>query len=119
MFFLLSNFGEQIKKQKASETDEAVVSIATGSISGLIGGKRANSKGVLTKAINDTKSKISRETRRANQKYAAKAIARAKSTLNSTLEFAIWESSFNFLKSTTVSNTIKCVYGSVRKCFAN
>ena len=116
---MLSNFGEQIKKQKASETDEAVVSIATGSIFGLIGGKRANSKGVLTKAINKTNKTISREVRRANQKYAAKAISRAKSALSHTLETALWNFSFEHVRTTAIKDSLNIACNVFKRSFAN
>ena len=58
-----------------------LVAAGAGYLSGKIGGAGANENMVLTNAYNSAKQTISRETRRANQKYAGKVIAK---TINTT-----------------------------------
>ena len=81
---------------KAFNTTEAIVSVATGGASGLFGGNGANYKNTLTDNIEGTKLVIEREMRRKNRKYANKVIKSAIESKNSTLKSAFWGGSVKF-----------------------
>lgn len=97
---------------KAMKLDEAVVSVSMGVLSGKIGGAGANEDMVLSNAANSAKQAITRETRRANQKYAQKAIAAAISSRNNTFATTAWVSSARFAAGTGLSNGVNVFWGS-------
>ena len=66
---------EQVIKREKITVGGVVASTASGAISGIIGGKGTNAKG-LSAAWGSAKKGISRELRRANVKYATKQIAK-------------------------------------------
>ena len=66
---------EQVIKREKITVGGVIVSTASGVISGIIGGKGTNAKG-LSAAWGSAKKGISRELRRANVKYATKQIAK-------------------------------------------
>lgn len=84
--------------------DEVIIATASGAISGLIGGSGANENLVLTNAIKGTKQAVTRELRRANQKYAQKVIASAISRRNGLLTSAISSASTKFGVGAGVAN---------------
>ena len=78
--------------------------VALGAVSGKISGPGANEHKVLTNAIESTKKTIKREVRRANQKYAKKAIASAAYSLRNTVATQGGEGAVRYLASTVFSS---------------
>ena len=95
---------------KAMKLDEAVISVGMGVVAGRIGGAGANEEMVLTNAANSAKQAIARETRRANQDYAQKAIAAAISSRNNTFATTAWASSARFAVGTGFSNGVNAFW---------
>lgn len=90
--------------------DEAVLSIGMGIVSGRIGGSGANENMALTSVINSTKQTIVRESRRANQQYALKAVASTISYRNNIISVSTWSSSFRFSLGCGLSNGFTSSY---------
>ncbi len=84
----------------------ALVSVGMGAFSGFIGGKGANHKMSLTNTINNTNRTIEREMRRANQKYAQKAIAKIIFSRNNILELSVLSASARFAFGTGLTNAV-------------
>mgnify|MGYP003303548723 CR=1 FL=1 len=95
---------------KEMKLDEALLSVGMGVVSGQIGNDGANKNMVLTTTIESTKKTIVRETRRANQQFAQKAIKSAASNCKNTLCSASWDASIRFTACTSISNTAVGVY---------
>ena len=91
---------------KAMKLDEAIISVIAGAASGKIGGAGADKDHVLSNAFNGTKKVIERETRRANQKYAQKAISKAISSRNNIFASTVSESAIRFTTGGFFYNTI-------------
>lgn len=83
---------------------ETVASVIGGVVSGKIGGKGANHNGTLSNVVRSTKQTIVRESRRANQRYARKAVATTISYCRNTLAKSAWSSSFKYSAGCSVSN---------------
>ena len=94
---------EQAVKGEKVTFEGVVVSTASGALSGLIGGKGADSK-TLTKTWNSTAKSIERETRRANTKYATKQIAKYQ-TKKATIVKSIHTAALRFTLG-SIGNTI-------------
>lgn len=95
---------------KAVKSDELALSVGMGVLSGKIGGPGANHKNVLTNAANSTKQTIAREMRRANQKYAQKAIASSLAYRNNIILSTLCDSSFKYAVGTVSSNFTTGIY---------
>ena len=98
---------------KEMKLDEAILSVGMGVISGRIGGAGANEKLALSDAARSAKQAIAREARRANQKYAQKAIARTISSRNNVFANTAWVASFRFAAGSGVSNGVTGKYSSL------
>ena len=94
--------------------DGAILSIGMGVLSGRIGGPGANEKNVLTNSILQLKKTIARETRRANQKYAQKAIAAMTSYVYNILDVSAFSSSVKFAAGCGVSSAVTTGYANYR-----
>ena len=95
-----------------------ITSVVGGVISAKIGGKGANCNGTLSNVVRNTKQTIIRESRRANQRYASKAVATTISYCSNTLAKSAWSSSFKFSAGCGVSNGLMAVYNKVRSIFS-
>ena len=94
--------------------DGAILSIGMGVLSGRIGGPGANEKKVLTNSILQLKKTIARETRRANQKHAQKAIAAMTSYVYNILDASAFSSSVKFAAGCGVSSAVTTGYANYR-----
>jgi len=91
---------------KPINTGEVLLSTVTGMASGAIGGPGANEGMVLTDAIEYMGQTAAREARRANQAYAAKAVANATYYGSNIISASAWEASFRFSAGCGVSNGV-------------
>lgn len=94
--------------------DGVILSIGMGALSGRISGPGANEKNVLTNSILQLKKTIARETRRANQKYAQKAIAAMTSYIYNILDVSAFSSSVKFAAGCGVSSAVTTGYANYR-----
>ena len=99
----LSYMADCYVNDQTVELDDMLLSVGLGFVSGKIGGAGANENMVLSNIAKNTKRTIARETRRANQKYAQKAIASAISSRNNKFAIVGWISSFRFAAGAGVS----------------
>jgi hypothetical protein len=89
---------------KPINSGELGFSVVMGMASGAIGGPGANEGLVLTDAIEYMGKAAAREARRANQKYAAKALGNAMSYGSNILSSSAWEASIRFSAGCGVAN---------------
>ena len=93
--------------------DEAVISVGMGVVSGRIGGSGANEKMVLTNTSKSAKQAIVRESRRANQQYAQKAISATISSRNNMFASTAWTSSLRFAAGSGIANGFTVGYSAL------
>ena len=94
--------------------DGAILSILMGFTSGWIGNSGANERNLLTNSILQLRKTVVRETRRANQQYAQKAIASMTSYVHNILRTATWNSSIRFAAGCGIASAITTGYANNR-----
>ena len=90
--------------------DGAAMSIAMGILSGRVGGPGANQNYTLTNTILSLKRSVLREGRRANQKYAQKAIMSLATYVNNIFAEIVLDSSVLFAAGCGIANAINTMY---------
>lgn len=90
--------------------DGAILSVGMGAFSGLIGGPGANQNNVLTNTFISFKNAIARESRRANQIYAQKAIASITSYVSNIFSVTTWGSCVRFAAGCGIANGVTTSY---------
>ena len=95
---------------EAIAMDDAVLSVGLGVFSGWLGGSGANEKMVLNNVVKGANKTIVREMRRANRKYAQKAIAATIRARNNTFAITAWDAGVKFAAGTEISNAINGQY---------
>ena len=88
-----------------------------GAWSGWFGKHGANYKMSLTDTIENFRTVVAREARRANQMFAKKAVASAKYYAGNTIAKSAWNASARFAVGNNISSMANLLYGYIRSLF--